>query len=1504
MQEGSLSTESYEADSIAKQTLLATGSGVWKWNAKDFKEVGDHAVAGMICALRGADLASPCGGLLDVLRADDRERLLAKLELASTKGKSFHFSATVIDTLGSAKVLTLRGAPLPDDPNTIVALCFLDEPCDSDHFSICPKIPAQCASVIDSAVDAIVTKSLTGEITSWNRAAEALFGYSQQEVIGKSITMLIPASRQHEEVEILSRLGLGERILNYESIRLHKSGDPIHVSLTISPIFDPQGAIVGASKIVRNITDRVMATEKLRLSEQRLRFAISSFGRGIWDFNVQTGYVLVSPLTPSGTSGESCDFSDTFDWWLSNLHPDDSALARKAMDDYLQGRSTTYSIEYRQCTEHGGWNWLHVFGKAVEYGADGRPLRMVGTYADITEIKLAEGDLLLKEAAINASQAAILIANRQGNLTYVNPAFLRMWEFDRADEVVGRNVDEFRQLEGLRDFVSFEEVVERGVFHGEVVAKRRDGKTFDIYVVANAVSDPGGGEVCITASVIDLTEIKRNEAQLRVSEAKYRSLIEGAPEVILILDVDSDCIVDANPEACRFFGYTLEQLCQVDPSSLAPVVQPWFGDTTGQRQQILQDAASGLLPIFDWQCFRFDGATIPCEVRIARVPDVKRTLIRVMIVDVSEREEYQRKLKESESLLRGIIEGTSDAVYLKDTSGRYQMINTASASMLGKSVEEILGKDDVEVFGEAIAAEIGQIDQRVIQQKEHLTHEAERIVDGVEKCFITTKSPFLSSTGESLGVIGVTRDVSELRRADKALRETRALLSSFFEMSPVAMAVYDCEGRYTRVNSTLSKLLDQPPEWFVGKVLCSDVGVIQNVLQTGASITNLERTLQLPSRAIPFNGIFSYFPIVEADGVIKAVGMVVVDISQQKQAKLLLRESEERFRVLFESSPNAIVLTNTEFEVVALNRAATEFTGYTFQELKQQGVDCFPALQLLKRSAGGDALSHDEECVVVPKDGVARNVLVSTRLVTLAGQQHYLMVVVDITQRKRAEASIRDSEQMLRAFIDNAPVGVAMVDRELRYLAHSRRWLSEMHVDPDSVIVGRSHHELFPSSITRWNDVFRFSLLGNAARCEIDEVVRPDGTCEIMRWEVQPWRLPDGSVGGLVFFSELITERVRTERALRESQERLAEAQQIAKIGDWSWRPDSNQLLWSDEVFRIFGAQPRDFVPDLERHFLAAVVPGDRDFVRTSLQAALGNRAPLSMEFRMLSGDGREKVLQLLCRSGTFQFPSVRELTGTIQDITGLRDAEREMMVLRSQVAHAGRVATMGEMAAGIAHELNQPLAAISLYAEGNCSILEQGVVNPTETIHGFREIAELAERCGAIIRRLRRYATKQESAHSTFNLVEVLRATREFLGNEIQKSQVKLSLHCSSETIWVRGDSLAMQQVFINIVKNAIDSQEENELSRRQVDIQVDSTDEKFAVVTIQDRGCGMTTQQLQNIFSPFFTTKAAGLGMGLKIAQTIIRAHLGDISCSSSVGQGSTFTVTIPVARDSYDE
>jgi PAS domain S-box-containing protein len=493
MQEGTLSTESYEADFIAKQTLLATGSGVWKWNAKDFKEVGDHAVAGMICSLRGADLASPCGGLLDVLRADDRERLLAKLELASTKGKSFHLSATVIDMLGSAKVLTLRGAPLPDDPDTIVALCFLDEPCDSDHFSICPKIPAQCASVIDSAVDAIVTKSLTGEITSWNRAAEALFGYSQQEVIGKSVTILIPASRQHEEVEILSRLGRGERILNYESIRLHKSGDPIHVSLTISPIFDSQGAIVGASKIVRNITDRMMATEELRLSEQRLRFAISSVDRGIWDFNVQTGEVLISPLYSASSSEESSDFRGTQEAWFSVAHPEDIPMAKKSLEDYLQGKTATYSIECRQGNDQDGWKWVHSCGKIVEHDSAGQPLRMVGTYADITGIKLAEGDLLLKEAAIDSSQAAIVIADQQGHLTYVNPAFLRMWGFNSVNEVIGRKADEFRWFEGASGVMSLEEFVRSGAFHGEFIARRSDGTAFDAYAVANAVAVPGGG---------------------------------------------------------------------------------------------------------------------------------------------------------------------------------------------------------------------------------------------------------------------------------------------------------------------------------------------------------------------------------------------------------------------------------------------------------------------------------------------------------------------------------------------------------------------------------------------------------------------------------------------------------------------------------------------------------------------------------------------------------------------------------------------------------------------------------------------------------------------------------------------------------------------------------------------------------------------------------------------------------------------------------------------------
>src|SRR5690606_25011107 len=156
------------------------------------------------------------------------------------------------------------------------------------------KDQARLASLVQSTVDAIISKTTEGIVTSWNPGAERLFGYKAKEMIGQHISKVIPPDRLHEETEILGKIGRGERIDHFETERIHKDGRKLHLSLSISPIIDDAGQIIGASKIARDITEKVESERKIYECEERLRMAVSTTHLGMWDYFPKTNEVVLS----------------------------------------------------------------------------------------------------------------------------------------------------------------------------------------------------------------------------------------------------------------------------------------------------------------------------------------------------------------------------------------------------------------------------------------------------------------------------------------------------------------------------------------------------------------------------------------------------------------------------------------------------------------------------------------------------------------------------------------------------------------------------------------------------------------------------------------------------------------------------------------------------------------------------------------------------------------------------------------------------------------------------------------------------------------------------------------------------------------------------------------------------------------------------------------------------------------------------------------------------------
>jgi PAS domain S-box-containing protein len=245
------------------------------------------------------------------------------------------------------------------------------------------------AAIVDTSHDGIVSKDLNGLITTWNRGAERLFGYTSDEMIGCPITTLIPLDRHHEEVRILEDIRRGEHVDHYETVRQRRDGTLIDVSITVSPLRNAAGEVVGASKIARDISERKKA--EVALAERNLQLALAGraalVGSYVYDVSrgtmqVSQGYATIHGL-PEGTT------ETTLSEWRARVHPEDLARAVGLRDQAFADRQEEDNAEYRIILSTGKVRWIERRG-SISYGEDGRPERVVGVNIDITERKQAE----------------------------------------------------------------------------------------------------------------------------------------------------------------------------------------------------------------------------------------------------------------------------------------------------------------------------------------------------------------------------------------------------------------------------------------------------------------------------------------------------------------------------------------------------------------------------------------------------------------------------------------------------------------------------------------------------------------------------------------------------------------------------------------------------------------------------------------------------------------------------------------------------------------------------------------------------------------------------------------------------------------------------------------------------------------------------------------------------------------------------------------------------------
>jgi PAS domain S-box-containing protein len=304
------------------------------------------------------------------------------------------------------------------------------------------------------------------------------------------------------------------------------------------------------------------------------------------------------------------------------------------------------------------------------------------------------------------------------------------------------------------------------------------------------------------------------------------------------------------------------------------------------------------------------------------------------------------------------------------------------------------------------------------------------------------------------------------------------------------------------------------------------------------------------------------------------------------------------------------------------------------------------------------------------------------------------------------------------------------------------------------------------------------------------------------------------------------------------------------------------------------------------------------------------SRADVRRAFQMFldKGQAKEVELRLFCADGQFvdtsiNVSAVRNEQGesiycraTLRDITSKKRIERQIKEQELELAHVARLSMMGEMATGLAHEINQPLAAIAAYAEGAAIRIRNGSSDADGLARVVDRISADAHRAGEVIRRLRRFVRKREPERREVDMNELIREVAQFVGPDLKHRQAKLELDLEECLLPLRVDAVQIQQVLVNLVRNGCDAMEETQPAQRLLTIRSRANGQSSIDVDVEDYGHGVSESMDEQVFEPFFSAKKDGLGMGLAISRSIIELHGGQIWVTPNLQEGATFHFSLP--------
>jgi|GEM_PF-328183 len=890
----------------------------------------------------------------------------------------------------------------------------------------------------------------------WNKNFETVSGYSIDEM-----THITPVNFFAEEDRPLAQQKVQETFqkgsAELEAHFLTKSGEKIPYFFTgLSVIYGGVPCMLGTGI---DIKERKIAEAALKASEEKLRQVLTSSAHDFYVIDTDYRISLINENAAANLRRA----------WGKEVKVGTHILeaAPPAKKQYLKENfEKTFSgevIEYETLHEIGDNNaWIRVRYTPVsdETGS------VTGVYVvtkDITEKKVVENDLRQSnnrfEMITRTTNDAVWEWDLETGQLWSNETHQQMYGLTMNDPVPAEGMWRDRLHPDDREMIVTMQrealASDTNVFISEYRFFSGKNEYVNLYDRCYIVRNEAGKPVRMMGSMMDITERKRAEEAVRISEEQYRALVENAPEALVVMDMEQRKFVNVSESAVKLFKMSREELLETGPVELSPAQQPDGRASAEAAFDYLQEAIEGGKPAFEWTHINSEGNEISCEVRLVRLPSDKQVLVRGSIIDITERKKAEAERSNERNLLRALIDNLPDYIYVKDTAFNFMISNRAFVKLVGAKEEaETIGKKSAELFGEEVGGINTEEDRKILETGKEIIDRDESILtrDGKQLWLLTTKVPLKDADDKVTGILGISKDITERKRAEEEIVKTNA------RFQIVSKATSDIVWDWDLVNGTMwwndnyysnlgyrkQKEIVPIEDWY-RRIHPDDVEKVKAKVKR--MIEGRGSSWQDAYRYIKFDGTYLHlldrgFILRDHEG--KAYKMIgsMVDMTPVYEAQRKIGESEEKYRTLVEQAVDAIALYDAGGKILDVNTGSVRLLGYEKEELMQMLLsDVLTPEEIIVKPVRYDVLRQGESTVkqrsMRRKDGTVIQTEVRSQQLP---DGRFLSVIRDLTERLKAQQLIEKEKELSDSIISSLPGVFYFFDHTGKFLRWNKKF--------------------------------------------------------------------------------------------------------------------------------------------------------------------------------------------------------------------------------------------------------------------------------------------------------------------------------------------------------------------------------------------------------------------------------------------------------------------------------